>query len=252
MLILFRLQLRVSRLIMAVRSLPKGEAAAASLRAEFPDAKIVVWELDMASFGSVQAFAARCDRELDRLHVAVLNAGLAKLDYERAEEGGHREMTIQVNYLATALLAILVIPKLKPVPSSSRPGRLSIITSDAALGVKLKDPGQGTLLEWFDQPEKFDGFQQYSRSKLLITMFVARLAEAVSPYEVIINSCNPGPVKGTAFISEMDSWVIRVAFGLVQSLLGRKAVDGAAVYIHSCLVLGKESHGSWTDWAIRA
>ncbi|KAK8058157.1 hypothetical protein PG994_008605 [Apiospora phragmitis] len=58
------LRLRASLLVMAVRSLAKGEAAAAGLRADFPDARIVVWELDMASFRSVQAFVERCRREL--------------------------------------------------------------------------------------------------------------------------------------------------------------------------------------------
>lgn len=131
------LKLRSSRLIMAVRSLQKGEAVAVSLRAEFPDAEIEVWQLDMESFRSVQAFAARCEQELDRLHVAVLNTALGKLKFERTRERCHRETTIQVNYLSTALLAILLIPKMKPSASSSGPGRLSIITSDASLGSSL-------------------------------------------------------------------------------------------------------------------
>lgn len=245
------LKLRPSRLIMAVRSLPKGDTAAASLRAEFPAAKIEVWQLDMASFGSVQAFAARCERELDRLHVAVLNAGLSMLKFERTEEGRHREVTIQVNYLSTALLAFLLLPKMKPSASSSEPARLSIITSDAAHNVKLDNLDQNGLLDSCDQPEKFEGFLQYAKSKLLITMFTAKLADVVSPDEVIINSSNPGATKGTAFASNLDSWFVRVAFGLILSIIGRSPVDSAEIYVHSCLVLGKESHGSWTDWLIR-
>jgi NAD(P)-dependent dehydrogenase (short-subunit alcohol dehydrogenase family) len=51
------LKLRPSLLILAVRSFQKGEAAAAGLRADFPFARIEVWQLDMESFRSVQAFA---------------------------------------------------------------------------------------------------------------------------------------------------------------------------------------------------
>ena len=246
------LKLRPSRLIMAVRSVQKGEAAAMDLRAEFPQAKIEVWQLDMESFRSVQAFAAKCEQELDRLHVAVLNAGLGKLKFERVEEGRRRETTIQVNYLSTALLASLLIPKMKPSASSSGPGRLSIITSDTAHGAKLEDPGDGGLLDSVDRPERFECFQQYSISKLLITMFGAKLAQAVDSDEVVINCCNPSAVKGTAFLQRLDSWFFKAIFGLMFSILGRTVVDGSRIYVHSSLVLGRESHGSFTDWMIRA
>jgi NAD(P)-dependent dehydrogenase (short-subunit alcohol dehydrogenase family) len=247
------LKLRPSRLIMAVRSLQKGEAEALILRTEFPDAKIEVWQLDMESFRSVQAFAARCEQELDRLHVAVLNAGLGKVKFERVEEGSRHETTIQVNYLCTALLATLLIPKMKPsASSSSGPGRLSIVTSDAALGTTIEDPGESGLLESLERPEKFEGFTQYAKSKLLITMFGARLAEVVNPDEVIINCCNPGATKGTGFLSNVDSWLIKSIFSLVFGILGRTPEDASRIYVHSCLVLGKESHGSFTDWLVRA
>lgn len=246
------LKLRPDRLIMGVRTLRKGEAAASSLRAEFPDAKIEVWQLDMASFRSVQDFAARAERELDRLHVAVLNAGLGKSSFERVEEGGRRETTIQVNYLSTALLATLLVPKMKPTASSPGPGRLSIVSSDSSLGVRLEDPGQGSILDSLDRPEKFQSFQQYAMSKLLITIFAARLAEMVSPDDVIINMCNPGATKGTGFLDSADSWLIRIIFGLVFGILGRTAEDASRIYVHASLVLGKESHGSFTDWLVRA
>lgn len=34
-----------------------------------------MWELDLASFASVKAFAVRAERELERVDVAFLNAG---------------------------------------------------------------------------------------------------------------------------------------------------------------------------------
>ena len=248
------LKLRPHLLVMAVRSLQKGEAAAAGLRTEFPRATIEIWELDMGSNRSIQAFAARCERELDRLHVAVLNAGVGKMKFERVEEGGRREKTIQVNYLGTALLALLLLPKMRPSSSTDPlgPGRLSIITSDAALGTKIDCADQTNLLDSLDRPEGFDGFTQYCRSKLLITMFCARLAEAVDSNDIIVNCCNPGPVKGTDFLSNVDSWVIKAVFGFLHAIMGRTVIDGARIYVHSALVLGQESHGSFTDWTIRA
>jgi len=246
------LKLGASRLIMAVRSLKKGEAAASGLRDEFPDAQIDVWQLDLESFASVQAFAARCEGQVDRLDVAVLNAGLGKMNFERAKEGRHRETTLQVNYLSTALLAILLLPKLKPTVPSPEPGRLTIVSSDAGLGVKLADPGEGGIIDSLDKPKGYQGFAQYAYSKLLITMFTARLADIVDPDDVIINCCNPSATKGTGFVGSLDAGLGKTLLGLWLSLMGRTAVDAARIYVHASLVLGKESHGSFTDCVIKA
>jgi NAD(P)-dependent dehydrogenase (short-subunit alcohol dehydrogenase family) len=244
--------LQPSLVVMGVRSVEKGEAAAAILRREFLDARIEVWELDMESFRSVQTFAARVERELNQLHVAVLNAGLGRLKFERVDEGGCHEVTMQVNYLATALLSLLLLPKLRPTTSSPEPGRLSIVNSGASLGLSLEDPGDSRLLESFDQPEKFDGFNQYGLSKLLVMMFVARLAQTISPKEVIVNCTDPGATKGTDFFRNVDSWMITIALRAFIGLIGRRTPDASRIYLHSSLVLGEESHGSWTDWIIRA
>src|ERR1700753_2040922 len=67
---------RLSHLVLAVRSMTKGETAANELRRHYPNAIINVWQLDMASYESVQAFVARADKELSRLDIAILNAGV--------------------------------------------------------------------------------------------------------------------------------------------------------------------------------
>jgi NAD(P)-dependent dehydrogenase (short-subunit alcohol dehydrogenase family) len=246
------LRLRPSLVILGVRSVEKGEAAAAVLRREFLDTRVEVWELDMESFRSVQAFAGRAERELERLHVAVLNAGLGKLKFERVDEGSCHEVTIQVNYLATALLSFLLLPKLRPTTSSSESGRLSIVNSGASLGLSLEDPGDGKLLESFDRPEKFDYFSQYGLSKLLVMMFVAKLAQTIKPKEVIVNCTDPGATKRTEFFRNVDSWIMSIALRAFMGFMGRRTADASRIYLHSALVLGEESHGSWTDWVIRA
>ena len=76
--------MRPARLILAVRNLAQGEHAKTLLlqntgnRAESAAVTSVeVWKLDMANFASVSAFATRCEAELVRLDIAVLNAGIA-------------------------------------------------------------------------------------------------------------------------------------------------------------------------------
>lgn len=89
------LDLGLSHLILAVRSVDKGEAAAVKLRQGAPHAKVEVWKLDMCSYQSIEAFAQRVGQDLTRLDIALLNAGLVKPEFEIVKETGHEE-TMQV------------------------------------------------------------------------------------------------------------------------------------------------------------
>lgn len=75
------LALGLSRLIMGVRDVAKGERAATALRTQFPQARVDVWALSQESFDSVRAFAARCASDTDRLDVVVLNAAFATAEW---------------------------------------------------------------------------------------------------------------------------------------------------------------------------
>lgn len=110
-------RLGAARVILAVRSTTKGEAAAASIRSSLPgrrdlESAVQVWPLDLASRASVRAFAARADAELDRLDVVVSNAGMYvyKSGFSLAEGD---EVTITVNVVSTLLLGLLLLPKLR-------------------------------------------------------------------------------------------------------------------------------------------
>lgn len=114
-------RLDAARVILAVRSTAKGEAAAASIRSSFPErhnkpedpeSVVQVWPLDLASYASVGAFAARAAAELDRLDVLINNAGMYvyKSGFALAEGD---EATVTVNVVSTLLLGLLLLPKLR-------------------------------------------------------------------------------------------------------------------------------------------
>ena len=70
--------MKPAKLILAVRSIEKGQAAALRMMDQTKETKpdvIDVWKLDMASFASVQAFSQRVET-LPRLDIAVLNSGV--------------------------------------------------------------------------------------------------------------------------------------------------------------------------------
>ncbi|KKY30344.1 putative short-chain dehydrogenase reductase family [Diaporthe ampelina] len=242
------LGLGLSRLVLAVRSQAKGDAAAAALRKEHPSAKIEVWLLDMSSYASVHAFVKRCaGDELQRLDMAILNAGVQSPGLIKNEQTGY-ETTFQVNYLSTALLSILLLPVLWEKRSPGRPGRLSVIGSDTQYWASL-DPAGGPILPRLAAPSTFNSMTQYSTSKFLLTGFVAKLAGNVNPDEVIVNTVNPGLTASTDISKDKPP---SLPFRIFLQVTGRSLEWGADTYVDGVVVKGKESHGSFvSDWTIK-
>lgn len=120
-------RLGAAKVILAVRSLDKGEEAAASiLETEKRPGVVEVWQLDLASYASTKDFAARANK-LDRLDVVVANAAVYLLEFDMAEDN---ETTITVNVVSTFLLGILLLPKLRETArQQSKPSVLSFIGS---------------------------------------------------------------------------------------------------------------------------
>ncbi|PTB63069.1 NAD(P)-binding protein [Trichoderma citrinoviride] len=243
------LQLGLSHLVMAVRSQAKGDAAAAELRREFASATVSVWIVDMESYDSVRAFAARCE-SLSRIDIVILNAGLTMAPYTVVSATGH-EITLQVNYLSTALLTILLLPilKAKKIAGSSQPPVISVVGSDAMYQSRVEL--HGPILPQFQRQDKFTQFTWYGNTKLLQALFVSKVAEFVSPRDVIVNVSNPGMTDGTEFFRGLPAWMKKL-IGAAQWMLARSVDVGASTYLDAVLVQGEKSHGSFTsDWTIK-
>ncbi|KAI2618424.1 NAD(P)-binding protein [Hypoxylon sp. NC1633] len=244
------LSLKLSHLIIAVRSGAKGEAAAAKLRALFPHATIEVMLLDMSQYTSIQDFVRRVDSHLSRLDIVILNAGLFKFKYDIVPSTGHEEH-VQINYLSTVFLAILLLPILKSKSPPGSPGRLTIINAALALTVPLPTRnGHKFLLAALDDPKNFNGNAQYNISKVLGQMFAYKILDHVSADDVIVNLVCPGFVKGTSLGRDANI-AIRAAGSIFSALTARNIRDGASTYLDASLVQGKESHGSFImSWKI--
>ncbi|PHH86370.1 hypothetical protein CDD83_10355 [Cordyceps sp. RAO-2017] len=244
------LALGLAHLVMAVRSEAKGNAAADRLRAEFPACAISVWPLDLESYESVCAFADRCSTTLSRLDIAILNAGQIQTSYAVVPATGH-ERTLQVNYLSNALLALLLLPVFKAKRANGRaePPVLTLVGSDVAYVAEIQTTSP--LLPQLDRPDGFNQFAWYFKSKLLLILFVSKLADLVNPDDVLVNMANPGMTRGTAFFRDMP--VMMATFmGASQWLLGRALAVAASTYVDAAVAYGKESHGAFTsEWTIK-
>lgn len=240
-------------LVMAVRTITKGEAAAAPLRKAYPKARIDIWALDMSSYNSIQSFVRRCTTELPRLDRAILNAGITQEAFKRCDGPDGHEEIFQVNYLSTALLAILLLPILKPGNNSSTrgPGRLTIVSSGLGLISKFPNRDAAPLIPSFDDPAGWGvaaASERYNTSKTLVLMLVQKLGEIISSEDVIINAVDPGMVGGSGLHSNV-SVPVRAVMGIMKAIAARSLKEGASTYVDAVAVKQEESHGSFImDW----
>lgn len=245
------LSLKLSHLILAVRSLEKGEAAADKLRVDYRSARIEVWPLEMTSYPSIQAFCQRVETDLSRLDITILNAGIIQPSFGTCSTG--HEQVIQVNYLSTFILAILMLPLSKRKAPPGSPGRLTIVSSGTALWAKLPNRDQRPLLASFDDPkiQPWDATERYFSSKMLGHLFFVRLLKYLNPEDVIVNLVEPGMCKGSELHRGAKGSATGVFLTVYKALTGRRPEDGAWTYVDAAVVKGKESHGSFCmDWEI--
>lgn len=240
------LGLDLSHLILAVRSVSKGNAAANTLRKTYAQAKIEVWQLDMASYESIQAFIQRCNA-LGRLDIAILNAAFSILEFGTNAVTGHEEM-FQVNYLSTALLSILLLPILKNKSPPHTPGRLTLVSSTLGLRAKFPNHSAVPLIPSFDDPKVFvsaGSNNPYSLSKTLVLILMVKLSRLVNADDVVVNAVGPALTGGSSELDRHYSRAVRLGLAALKAVSAHSPQQAAWLYVDGTVTKGKESHGSF-------
>lgn len=237
-------RLGVSKLILAVRSLDKGYAAKLDIEetTRCSQKVIEVWDLDMASYVSVQRFATRVNTDLDQVNIFLPNAGVARVNHGMAEDN---EESITVNVVSTFLLAALVLPKLKETATrfNTRP-TLTITTSEVHghTNFPQKSAPEGHIFDVVNDKAMVDNWNdQYPVSKLLEVYGVRAIAEkhSADKFPVTINCVNPGLCQ-----SELGRDTPTFGFWLIKLLLARSTEVGSRTLVHAG-AQGAETHGQY-------
>lgn len=245
------LDLGISRLILAVRNQSKGAAAVANLAKGRNDkqATIEVWNLDLSVYESVLDFAARAEKELTTLDIAVLNAGIGPVTRSFNPHTGHDEV-IQVNYLSTALLAIVLLPVIQSKrQNQSGPSRLTIVNSEVSGWTKFsevvgKKPMPSSILATLDDKDaKVDMIDRMQVSKLLGQFFMSEIAKVVSPSLAVINATSPSLVLETEFNRDRHGTVLYTIGKLAMKEVANTAAVGARMITDAAVNHGEETHG---------
>ena len=107
---------RNARVILACRSVERGEKAAVEVRKRSGNDNVVFRQLDLASLDSVRKFSDKILEEEPRIDILINNAGLYNSSYLETIDGF--EMTFAVNHLGHFLLTNLLLDRLKEAPSA--------------------------------------------------------------------------------------------------------------------------------------
>lgn len=239
-------RLGASTVILAVRSIEKGEAAKHDIESSTRAQDVVkVWQLDMSSYQSVLDFSAKASQGLERIDVALLNAGVARGEWELAEG---EESTITVNVTSTFLLALSLLPKLKQTAAkyNTRPN-LTVTASEvhAWAAFEERKAPDGKIFDTLStKPEKMSGAmeERYQVSKLLEVLAIRAIADKKSATQipVTINCVNPGLCHSE--LSRESGW----GLAILKFFLARSTEFGSRNLVHAAS-LGPESHGQYVS-----
>ncbi|XP_075374426.1 flotillin-2 isoform X2 [Mycteria americana] len=173
-----------ARVVLAARSVPRGEAAARRIRTETGNAEVRFMQLDLASLRSVRAFASAFLRQEPHLHLLINNAGVSA--------GGTTEdgfsLSFQVNHLGHFLLTQLLLERLQ----SCAPSRVVIVASRAHCAGRLHPDALGR-----PPPGPLSTFQDYCDSKLANVLHARELATRLQGTQVTCYAVHPGGCCGS-------------------------------------------------------
>ena len=241
-------RLGTSKLIIACRSTAKGEAAQRDIEESTGcgPGVIEVWDIDLCSYDSVKAFAARAAKQLDRVDVLLANAGVAMPRWERVAED---ETNITVNVVSTALLALLMLPQLRDTAMrfNTRP-ILTFVSSERHEMVDFPDADAPEgIFNSLNDESKANMADRYPTSKLVLNFIVREMAARMplDSYPVTVNYINPGLCQ-----SELSRHA-GIELTIMKALVARTAEQGSRTLVAGACG-GPETHGRYMDKCVVA
>ncbi|HEY3503204.1 MAG TPA: oxidoreductase [Actinocatenispora sp.] len=204
---------RDAHVVLAVRDVDKGRAAAATMRGH-----VDVRRLDLADLTSVRDFADELDEPVDLL---INNAGVMIPPLSRTADGF--ELQFGTNHLGHFALTNLLLPRIRQrvVTVSSNGHRFGTIDFDD--------------LNWTRRP--YRAMAAYGQSKLANLLFTSelqrRLDDAGSP--VIATAAHPGVAATNLLRPTRGRRVIRRVERAVTRLLGQSDEGGALPTLYAAV-----------------
>ncbi len=217
-----------AHVVMACRSLERGNRARREIESMTTGASLTVLELDLGSQASIRQFVTEFDSEFDRLDVLLNNAGVMMTPYSTTEDGF--ELQFGVNHLGHFALTGLLIDHLLETDSETRIVMQSSVAHRNGTGEIDFDDLNGR--------QSYGRFEAYAQSKLANLLFTYELDRRLRAIgtDTIAVAAHPGS-SATELPdgdSEMETSTIRKIFSkFVNTFLTQSASTGVlpALYV---------------------
>ncbi|MRX72684.1 SDR family NAD(P)-dependent oxidoreductase [Bacillus lacus] len=200
--------------IMAVRTVSKGESAKKDLLQLFPKGQVQVMKLDLASLSSVRAFAEEFSKKYERADLLINNAGVMVPPYTKTEDGF--ELQFGSNHLGHFALTGLLLPLLEKGEHSRVVTLSSIAHRSGVIQFDNLDGSKG-----------YKAMKFYSQSKLANLLFAKELDDRLKEngYKTISVAAHPGVSSTNLFKigKESTPWYIKP----LMKLIAQPAEQGA-------------------------
>ncbi len=223
--------------IMTARTLAKGNAAADKIRADVPDARLIVMELDLARLSSVRALAKEVTDTFDTLNAVINNAGIAQTEnFARVETVDKLELVWQTNFYAPFLLTNLLFEVLvktgrESVASDGPPSRVVMISSVTHAHARNNiDPSVG-LERIGRKAKKSKKSYEYPATKLADLMFTTTLHRKIEH-----SDDHRGNVLSVCAHPGFSSTDMTGGIGVISNgLFGMDAAQGCLSQVRACV-----------------
>lgn len=220
--------------VLAVRDLDKGAAAADRITAEHPDATVVVQELDLSSLASVREAAEKLGTAYPRIDLLINNAGVMYTPKQTTVDGF--ELQFGTNHLGHFALTGLLLPRLMQV-AGARVVTVSSMAHRIMAAIHFDD------LQW---ENGYNRIAAYGQSKLANLMFTYELQRRLAAHDssTIAVAAHPGTAH-----TELTRYLppfLRPADRLLSPLMVQSAAMGALPILRAATdpeVLGGQYYG---------
>ena len=210
-----------AQVMLACRSIERGEKAAQRIRDEQRGAQVFVAKLDLSSLAGVRTFAEAVLAAGEPLDILVNNAGIMALP-KREQSADGFEMQLATNYLGHFALTGLLLPLLLRAAAP----RVISVSSNAHKRGQLH-------LDDFQQERSYVPFRSYQQSKLAMLVYALELQRQSDAHGGRLASIAAHPGLSATGIVRDTAGPAKVIIPVFISILGQSDAAGALPQLYA-------------------
>jgi NAD(P)-dependent dehydrogenase (short-subunit alcohol dehydrogenase family) len=192
---------RGTRIVLAVRNLDKGKAAADLIGRRYPGADVSVQELDLTSLDSVRAAADQLRAGHDHIDLLINNAGVMMTPKGSTKDGF--ELQFGTNHLGHFAFTGLLLDRLLASPGS----RVVTVSSQAHRAGRIR-------FDDLQSERSYGRATAYGQSKLANLLFTYELQRRLAGTNTIAVAAHPG--ASSSELGRYNSGAFQTFAGLLE------------------------------------